>query len=151
MTDEATWPTNKILMTKLWPKWKPTPEQANLLNERWGQLKQDILRECIRNNAMQSRREPHIAAIHRAYCKATAVPANAAESHEVERTRRSLSDCQRPSEDHYAEWDAWANELLANATREEIAEVTERLGVKPATNRILAVMVEYARTHKRKR
>ena len=72
MTDEITWPTNKRLMASLWPKWRPTDEQARLLNDRWGLLHQDTLRKCIEDNAMQSRREPSVSAINRAYCKLTA-------------------------------------------------------------------------------
>lgn len=146
MTDQSNWIDNKKLMLALWPKWKPTPEQANLLNERWGQLQQDKLRECIRNNAMASTRVPNIAAIHREYCRVSGQDkTHDVGQAEVSRTRTALQDCQPIPAEEYADWERWAEGVLSTATPDELAAVPERLGINPNTRRVLAVAVNWCR------
>ena len=146
MNQPTTWNDNKVLMTKLWPKWKPTPEQGALLNEKWSQVKQDKLRDCIRNDAMRSMRYPNIPAIHKEYCKITGEEnVQIAARTEVERTRKVLKSCQPPTAEEYADWERWAEEVLATATPAELAAVPERLGINPNTKRVLAVAVNWCR------
>jgi hypothetical protein len=145
MTDEITWPTNKRLMASLWPKWRPTDEQARLLNDRWGLLHQDTLRKCIEDNAMQSRREPSVSAINRAYCKLTAPLVGASTStHDTERTRRDAAYVQPLTDSEVADWEAWAEDVLATATPAEIDAVRQRMPVGES-RRVLAVAVDYCR------
>ena len=54
--ETITWNDNKILMAKLWPKWKPSPEEASILNRTWGSLHQNKLRDCIEQHRLK--REP---------------------------------------------------------------------------------------------
>jgi hypothetical protein len=145
-TDPMNWGDNKILMCDLWPKWKPTPAEAALLNERWGQLKQDKLRECIKNNRMSRNQIPDLTSIHAEYCKITGQESAQIVAHsEVETTRRNASEVQGPTPQEYADWDAWAKGILATATRQEIESAQERLGISPDTHRVLAVAIDYCR------
>ena len=145
-TDPMNWGDNKILMCDLWPKWKPTPAEAALLNERWGQLKQDKLRECIKNNRMSRNQIPDLTSIHAEYCKITGQESAQIVAHsEVETTRRNASEVQGPTPQEYAEWDAWAAEVLKTATQAEIDAARERVGVGVHSDRVLAVLVDYCR------
>lgn len=146
MTTETTWIDNKKLMAALWPKWQPTPEQGALLNEKWGQLKQDKLRECIRNDALKSIRNPNIPGIHKAYCAITGQEATqVAAQTEVQRTREAIKSCQPQTPEELAEWEAWAEAVLATATTDELKRVPERLGINPQTRRVLAIAVDWVR------
>lgn len=146
MTDQPTWNENKVMMASLWPRWKPTPEQGALINERWANLHQDKLRSCIRDDAMHSRTRPNIPAIHRAYCRMTGSDrAHDAGSAEIERTRRKAQECASVSPEELSEWDSWAEEVLSTATAAERKAVTERLGIAPASPRVLAIAVDYIR------
>lgn len=146
MNDQVTWNDNKKMMAALWPRWKPTPEQGALINERWGSLHQDKLRDCIREDAMRSRTRPNIPAIHNAYCRVTGaerVQDNAAT--EVQRTREAIKSCQPQTPEELAEWEAWAEAVLATATPDELKRVPERLGINPQTKRVLAIAVDWVR------
>lgn len=146
------WADNKRHMMSLWPRWKPTPEESTLLNNRWGELRQDVLRTCIDNNRLRRSKTPDIAAIHQEYCRVTGAgtkPVTGLPS-DVERTRRELSTCVPPSDDELAAWDAWAEEVLATATPAEIDAVRERMPVGE-TRRVLAIAVDYCRRNPRHR
>ena len=146
MNEQTTWNDNKVLMKNLWPNWKPTTELGTLLNARWCNLRQDKLRACIENNRMTSHKEPNIAAIHKEYCKITGEEnVQIAARTEVERTREVLKSCQPPTAEEYADWERWAEEVLATATPAELAAVPERLGINPNTKRVLAVAVNWCR------
>lgn len=144
--DAITWPDNKILMCDLWPKWKPTPAEAALLNKRWGDLHQDKLRICIENNRMVRNQIPDISAIQAEYERITQTQYNqVAANGEIQRTREVLKSCQPPTAEEYADWERWAEEVLSTATPAELAAVPERLGINPNTKRVLAVAVNWCR------
>lgn len=139
------WNDNKILMGKLWPRWAPSPEEASILNRKWGSLHQDKLRDCIEQHKLVRNSKPDISAIHKAYCAITPAAAEIAGRSEVETTRRNANAVQGPTPQEYAEWDAWAVEVLKTATQAEIDAARERIGVGVQSDRVLAVLVDYCR------
>lgn len=145
-TDTPSWVQNKMLMCDLWPKWKPTPAEGALLNERWGSLKQDKLRECIKNNRMSRNQIPDLTAIHTEYCKVSGQEYTQIAGHsEADTTRRSASALQGPTSQELADWDTWAAKILETVTDEEIEAVRETMTYVPTTSRVLAVAVEHVR------
>lgn len=143
--ETITWNDNKILMGKLWPRWAPSPEEASILNRKWGSLHQDKLRDCIEQHKLVRNSKPDISAIHKAYCAITPAAAEIAGRSEVETTRRNANAVQGPTPQEYAEWDAWAVEVLKTATQAEIDAARERIGVGVQSDRVLAVLVDYCR------
>lgn len=132
-------------MGELWPKWKLEPELSRLLNERWGLLHQDKLRDCIRQHRLERDTKPDIASIHKAYCAIVPQAADVVARSEVHATRVNASAVQGPTAHEYAEWDAWAVEVLKTATQAEIDAARERIGVGVQSDRVLAVLVDYCR------
>ena len=147
MDEPITWNDNKRLMASLWGKWKPTPEEGALLNERWSQLHQDKLRECIKQHRMDRNHVPDLTAIHKAYCKVTQQPTSEG-AVAVQRTKREFAECSMPTDRELQEWDAWADDVLCNATPQEIDAAKARLGISVNTRRVLAVAVDYCRKHR---
>jgi hypothetical protein len=143
--ETITWNENKILMGKLWPRWAPSPEEASILNRKWGSLHQDKLRDCIEQHKLVRNSKPDISAIHKAYCAITPAAAEIAGRSQVDITRRNASAVQGPTPQEYAEWDAWAAEVLKTATAAEIGAARERIGVGVQSDRVLAVLVDYCR------
>lgn len=143
--ETITWNDNKILMGKLWPRWAPSPEEASILNRKWGSLHQDKLRDCIEQHKLVRNSKPDISAIHKAYCAITPAAAEIAGRSQVDITRRNASAVQGPTPQEYAEWDAWAAEVLKTATQAEIDAARERVGVGVQSDRVLAVLVDYCR------
>ena len=143
--ETITWIDNKKLMAELWPAWKPSQAEAGLMNRRWGELHQDKLRDCIEQHRLERDGKPDLSTIHKAYCKIKGDPITSMEgASDVSRTRRELSACVPPSDQELAEWDAWANEVLATATPAEIDAVRQRMPVGE-TRRVLAIAVDYCR------
>jgi hypothetical protein len=143
--ETITWNENKILMGKLWPRWAPSPEEASILNRKWGSLHQDKLRDCIEQHKLVRNSKPDISAIHKAYCAITPAAAEIAGRSQVDITRRNANAVQGPTPQEYAEWDAWAAEVLKTATQAEIDAARERVGVGVHSDRVLAVLVDYCR------
>ena len=143
--ETITWNENKILMGKLWPRWAPSPEEASILNRKWGSLHQDKLRDCIEQHKLVRNSKPDISAIHKAYCAITPAAAEIAGRSQVDITRRNANAVQGPTLQEYAEWDAWAAEVLKTATQAEIDAARERVGVGVHSDRVLAVLVDYCR------
>lgn len=143
--ETITWNDNKILMGKLWPRWAPSPEEASILNRKWGSLHQNKLRDCIEQHKLVRNSKPDISAIHKAYCAITPAAAEIAGRSEIDITRRNASAVQGPTPQEYAEWDAWAAEVLKTATQAEINAARERVGVGVHSDRVLAVLVDYCR------
>ena len=139
-----TWMDNRTLMGELWPKWTLEPELSRLLNERWGSLHQDKLRDCIRQHRLERDTKPDIAAIHKAYC-AIMPQADVVARSDVQHTRRNANAVQGPTPAEIEEWDAWAAEVLKTATQAEIDAARERVGVGVLSDRVLAVAVDYCR------
>jgi hypothetical protein len=144
--DAISWIDNKKLMVELWPGWKPSQAEANLLNRRWGQLHQDKLRDCIEQHRLERDKVPDLSSIHKAYCKVTSANNASSEGiNEVQRTRREHLDCQPPPAHELAEWEADAERILATASPHEIAAAQERMGLHVTQRRIIALMVEWCR------
>ena len=143
--ETITWNENKILMGKLWPRWAPSPEEASILNRKWGSLHQDKLRDCIEQHKLVRNSKPDISAIHKAYCAITPAAAEIAGRSQVDITRRNANAVQGPTPQEFAEWDAWAAEVLKTATQAEIDAARERVGVGVHSDRVLAVLVDYCR------
>lgn len=132
----------KRLMARLWPKWKADDELGKILNERWGQLHQDKLREAMRQHRLVRNVTPDITAIHKTYCKITGVTENGYDGrNDAVKTRTEV--VTGPTAAEYAEWDAWAAEIMATATPDEIETARERYGVN--TDRLLAVAIDNRR------
>jgi hypothetical protein len=117
---------------------------SRLLNERWGSLHQDKLRDCIRQHRLERDIKPDVAAIHKAYC-AIVPQSDVIARGEVHHTRREADALCGPTPQEYADWDAWAKGILATATRQEIESAQDRLGISPDTHRVLAVAIDYCR------
>jgi len=149
MNDPITWPDNKRYMVSLWPRWKPTEAEAGLINSRWCHLDQEKLRLCMDNNRLKRSRVPDLAAIHQEYCKITG-HGNPGQ-HVVKRTTQYLEETRGPSEQELKQWDRESELILETATKQEIEEAKERLGIEPHGNRVLGMMVEYCRKHPRRR
>lgn len=148
--DRTTWTDNKILMKKLWPRWKPDEALAALLNARWSHLRQDKLREAIENHRFERDSTPDIAAIQSAYAKMTQTERDASVGEaEVQRTRAQAVPGLSAAE--IEEWDAWADKVLATATAAEIAAVRERIGglLGLQSRRMLSVAVDHCRKNPR--
>jgi hypothetical protein len=149
--ETITWNDNKILMAKLWPKWKPSPEEASILNRTWGSLHQDKLRDCIEQHRLKRDARPDISAIHKAYCAIIPPAAEVVGRSEVLTTRKNAIALQGPTEQEIADWQEWADRLVATVTPDEFAECRERLGLMslqantPSQRRLTAVAVEYCR------
>ena len=139
-----TWMDNRNLMGELWPKWTLEPELSRLLNERWGSLHQDKLRDCIRQHRLERDTKPDIASIHKAYC-AIMPQSDVVARSDVQHTRMNANAVQGPTPQEYAEWDAWAVKVLSTATSAEIDAARERIGVGVQSDRVLAVLVDYCR------
>ena len=140
-----TWMDNRTLMGELWPKWTLEPELSRLLNERWGSLHQDKLRDCIRQHRLERDTKPDIASIHKAYCAIVPQAADVVARGEVHHTRKEASALQGPTLAQLDAWDAWAVEVLKTATQAEIDAARERIGVGVQSDRVLAVLVDYCR------
>jgi len=143
IVEPTTWNENKRLMANLWPKWKPSADEGRLLNERWGHLKQEILRTCIENHRFVRQAVPDVTAIHREYCTITTV------DRPVVETRRRMEEVRGPSTQEIAEWDAWAAEYLKTVTQAEIRAACDRIGLTPRSPRLLAEAVRYCRENPR--
>ena len=134
----------KRLMQRLWPKWKADDELGKILNERWGQLHQDKLREAMRQHRLVRNVTPDITAIHKAYCKITGITENGYDGRQ-DAVKTRMQAVTEPTQQELEEWDAWAAQVLSTATEREIAAVKERLGLEPQTDRVLAVAVDHCR------
>lgn len=132
----------KRLMQRLWPKWKADDELGKILNERWGQLHQDKLREAMRQHRLVRNVTPDITAIHKAYCKITGTAENGYDGRQdAVRTRTEV--VTGPTAQEYAEWDEWAAGIMASATPQEIAEAKARYGF--TTDRVVAIAIDNIR------
>jgi hypothetical protein len=149
MPDHEAFLETKKLMHRLWPKWKADDELASLLNSRWLHLDQDKLRECIRSHRFDRNTIPDVTAIHKAYCRITG--GNYADVPTPQPRRYALE--QGPTEQEVADWQQWADELVATATATELAHCRERLGLlslqtdTPGQRRVTAIAVEYCRNN----
>ena len=146
MNDQVSWQQNQALMAELWPKWRLEPGLASVLHEKWSQLHQDKLRDCIRQHRLEREIKPDVSAIHKAYCKVTGIAygSDVAER-EVSRTRRQAEEAQGPTASELEAWDHWAEHVLSTATQAEIDACFDRLGVNPEHPRLIATMVDYCR------
>jgi hypothetical protein len=142
----VTYADNQALMAELWPKWRLEPGLAGILHEKWSQLHQDKLRDCIRQHRLEREIKPDVSAIHKAYCKVTGIAygSDVAER-EVSRTRRQAEEAQGPTASELEAWDHWAEHILSTATQAEIDVCFDRLGVNPEHPRLIATMVDYCR------
>ena len=146
---QPTWQQNRALMGELWPRWRLEPALSKLLDEKWGSLHQDKLRECIRQHRMERDSTPDLSTIHAAYCRITGhgEPGRTA----VRETRRYIEEMRGPTEAETAAWEREADEILATATPEEIKAAKEHYGIDPQTNRVLSLMVQTMRDRRRGR
>lgn len=150
MDEQITWMANRALMTVLWPKWKMEPALLSLLDERWGKLHQDKLRECIKQHRLERDTKPDIAAIHARYCDLTGGRDADAARVRIRETTKMLAD-DGPTEQELESWDREAETIMATATDAEVKAAQERLGLTATSGRVLALMVDYCRRHPRRR
>jgi hypothetical protein len=146
---QPTWQQNRALMGELWPRWRLEPALSKLLDEKWGSLHQDKLRECIRQHRMERDSTPDLSTIHAAYCQITGHGEQGRTA--VRETRRYIEEMRGPTQAELDQWDRESAAILATATPEEIKAAKERLGIAPDSDRILGLMVEYCREHKHRR
>jgi len=136
----------KRLMQRLWPKWKADEELGRLLNERWGQLHQNKLRDAVRQHRLVRNVTPDITAIHKEYCKISGEDAGTHErNHEIRRTQRAREEWAGPSPAEREADEQWAKEILATATASEIREVRESVGLNLKNDLWLAVAIDRMR------
>ena len=136
----------KRLMQRLWPKWKADEELGRLLNERWGQLHQDKLRDAVRQHRFVRNVTPDITAIHKEYCKISGEDAGTHErNHEIRRTQRAREEWAGPSPAEREADEQWAREILATATASEIRQVRESVGLNLKNDLWLAVAIDRMR------
>lgn len=136
----------KRLMQRLWPKWKADEELGRLLNERWGQLHQDKLRDAVRQHRFVRNVTPDITAIHKEYCKISGEDAGTHErNHEIRRTQRAREEWAGPSPAEREADEQWAKEILATATASEIRQVRESVGLNLKNDLWLAVAIDRMR------
>jgi hypothetical protein len=136
----------KRLMQRLWPKWKADEELGRLLNERWGQLHQDKLRDAVRQHRLVRNVTPDITAIHKEYCKISGEDAGTHErNHEIRRTQRAREEWAGPSPAEREADEQWAKEILATATASEIRQVRESVGLNLKNDLWLAVAIDRMR------
>lgn len=136
----------KRLMQRLWPKWKADEELGRLLNERWGQLHQDKLRDAVRQHRLVRNVTPDITAIHKEYCKISGEDAGTHErNHEIRRTQRAREEWAGPSPAEREADQQWAREILSTATASEIREVRESVGLNLKNDLWLAVAIDRMR------
>lgn len=136
----------KRLMQRLWPKWKADEELGRLLNERWGQLHQDKLRDAVRQHRLVRNVTPDITAIHKEYCKISGEDAGTHErNHEIRRTQRAREEWAGPSPAEREADEQWAREILSTATASEIREVRESVGLNLKNDLWLAVAIDRMR------
>lgn len=136
----------KRLMQRLWPKWKADEELGQLLNERWGQLHQDKLRDAVRQHRLVRNVTPDITAIHKEYCKISGEDAGTHErNHEIRRTQRAREEWAGPSPAEREADEQWAKEILSTATASEIRKVRESVGLNLKNDLWLAVAIDRMR------
>ena len=136
----------KRLMQRLWPKWKADEELGRLLNERWGQLHQDKLRDAVRQHRLVRNVTPDVTAIHKEYCKISGEDAGTHErNHEIRRTQRAREEWAGPSPAEREADEQWAREILATATASEIRQVRESVGLNLKNDLWLAVAIDRMR------
>jgi hypothetical protein len=136
----------KRLMQRLWPKWKADEELGRLLNERWGQLRQDKLRDAVRQHRLVRNVTPDITAIHKEYCKISGEDAGTHErNHELRRTQCAREEWAGPSPAEREADERWARDMLATATEAEIREVRESVGLQLKNELWLAVAIDLHR------
>lgn len=138
--DAITWQDNRALMGELWPRWRLEPPLSRLIDKKWGQLHQDKLRDCIEQHRLERDTTPDISAIHKAYCKITGGQYEQDAQREVTRTRAEFVDGPSPQE--IADWEAWAEVVLAKATPQEVAAAKEYYGLNVSSRRVLALLVD---------
>lgn len=150
MNPEApTWLENRAYMGELWPRWRLEPALSRLLDERWGSLHQDKLRECIKQHRLERDSTPDVSTIHDAYCRMTGHGQEGRAA--VKQTQRYLEEVRGPSEADTAAWDREADQILASATFEEIKAAKESFGIAPDTKRVLSLMIQIRREQKGRR
>ena len=136
----------KRLMQRLWPKWKADEELGRLLNERWGQLHQDKLRDAVRQHRLVRNVTPDITAIHKEYCKISGEDAGTHErNNEIRRTQRAREEWAGPSPAEREADEQWAKEILATATASEVRQVRESVGLNLKNDLWLAVAIDRMR------
>lgn len=138
--EQKTYLSSWALITSLWPDWCPNDVTAMLCADRWGQLDQAKLQDCAGLHKMEASggfKEPKIHRIMELYAERTIKPYN----EQLNTERRELHT--GPSTAEIAEWDKWAEDVLANVTEGELVLARE---LAPCdTPRILAIAVDMIR------
>lgn len=136
----------KRLMHKLWPKWKADDELGRLLNERWGQLRQDKLRDAVRQHRLVRNVTPDVTAIHKEYCKISGEDAGTHErNHDIRRTQRAREEWAGPSPAEREADEQWAKAIIATTNAAEIRAVREYVGLHLKNDLWLAVAIDQYR------
>jgi len=145
MDEKPTWNDNKRLLVELWPKWKPSDAEARILNQRWGSLHQDILREIIEGHRLVRQAVPDLTRIHSEYCDRT-THLRPAIGRPPEARFVSVAG---PSQAEEEEFRRWAEEIVSTATDEEVKRARRRFNMALDTTKALACAIDYCRAHPR--
>jgi hypothetical protein len=145
MEDKPSYASTWALIRNLWDTWEPNDTISSLCLQRWGQLHQDILQECVRLHKMEASgqyREPKVHRIMDLYAERTT------KEYTHTRTMEAIVD-RGPSQAELDDWDKWAEDVLADVTDDEIRRASERLTFigKLNNKRILAVAVDFVRSN----
>lgn len=130
------------LITSLWPDWCPNDATARLCAERWSQIRQDHLQAAAKLHKMEAAgqyKEPKVHRIMDIYAQRTT------QDWGPDGTSQPKSDWKTPeiTPAEIAEWDRWAEDVLADVTEEEIAEARKICSVEKP--RLLACAVDVIR------
>jgi hypothetical protein len=139
--EQATYAQNWALLTSLWSEWCPNDHAATLFLDNLSRLNQRALADAIRSHKAEELggyKEPKLFRLVTLAKNLTPKPP------EPEHPRWKVNG---PSEDEIAEWDRWAEDVLANVTDEELMEV--RAFAKLENRRLLAVAVSLVRERAR--
>jgi len=140
MDEPKTYQQSWAMIRNLWPDWEPNTTVVNLCFERWSKIHQDHLQEAIKQHKWEpggQYKEPKIHRVMEIYAQRTS------KEWAVSEAGQDIWKCEGPSPGELADWEKWAEDVMADVTEEELSKAMEICPVK--SNRVLAVAVDYIR------
>jgi hypothetical protein len=138
--DKPTYLQTWSLITSLWNEWCPNDATARLCAERWSELHQDKLQDAAKLHKMEASgqyKEPKIHRIMEIYSSRTT------QAWATSEPAKQEWSCDGPTPHELAEWDRWADDILADVSEEELKAAQE---IAPVSGkRVLACAVDYIR------
>lgn len=135
--EQVTYAQNWALLTSLWSEWCPNDHAATLFLDNLSRMNQSALADAIKAHKAEELggyKEPKL------FRLVTLTRNLSPKPPEPAHPRWRVNG---PTESEIAEWDRWAEDVLADVTDEELAEV--RQFAKLENRRLLAVAVSLVR------